>query len=356
MKNYMAGLQDLRGNTYLNPSWPAEVRPVNIVDRVAVHHDAMARPHSYDSVARYISEAAEHYKRLGPGLQYHFKIDNVGTIFWIRGFNQTLYAVGDYGYNRRCINICLDGYLHPNVNEQPTREQCEALEQLLTWLDSPDSNSAYGAFPYTRAGTFSHRNFSSTACCGNNMAWRVDHYRDNGVVPLNDTVYDWPEYQPAQPPAPAPTPAPPAAAPEWEKNAENVSPVTTFYAQKDGVPLVNLTNGQTERTYGVNTSFAIARRTKVGNQAYLITQYSASKNIWKGLPLDQLNTAQVPPSQADPTPLPTEPPVENPQAPVDVQQNEKLQDHDARLSALEKIVKAIQDFLSNLFKGFGGDK
>ena len=33
-------------------------------------------------MARYRSEAAAHYNRLGPGLQYHFKIDNTGEIFW----------------------------------------------------------------------------------------------------------------------------------------------------------------------------------------------------------------------------------------------------------------------------------
>jgi hypothetical protein len=42
------------------------------------------RPHDYDSAARYRTEAAAHYLRLGPGLQYHYKIDNVGTIFQTR--------------------------------------------------------------------------------------------------------------------------------------------------------------------------------------------------------------------------------------------------------------------------------
>lgn len=356
MKNYMASLQDLRGNAYLNPSWPAERRPAGYIQRVAVHHDAAVRPHSYDSIALYRQEAGAHYTRLGPGLQYHFKIDNVGTIFWIRGFDQTVYALGDYYWNQHSLNICLDGYFHPPHNQQPTREQLEALEQLLAWLDSPDSNKHYGGFPYTKGQTFAHREFSATACCGNNLAWRVAHYRTHGVVPKDDVPYDWPEYQPAPAPAPAPAPQPSTPAqPEYVQRAHDVANAT--YVATKQIGLINLANGQAERTYAAGTEFNIARTTAIGETQYLLTKYSADKNIWKGLPAADLKVKEAPaevpqpPSVENPTPLPTEPPVPNPEPPKEVQQDEKLQDHEARLGALEKIVKAISDFLASIFKG-----
>ncbi len=195
---------DVRGDTYLNPAWPQEQRPVGSISKIVVHHDAALRPHDYDSLARYRSEAAAHYQRLGPGLQYHFKIDNTGEIFWIRGFDQALYHAGDYNINRTSVAICLDGYFHPDVNQVPTREQYEALSQLLTWLCTE-----HPEFPAVQSDVFPHRAFSSTACCGDILVPFVDEYRNSRGNPnIPNVPYDWPEYQPATPTPPAGTPAP----------------------------------------------------------------------------------------------------------------------------------------------------
>ena len=98
MKTYP--ITDVRGDTYLNPAWPQEARSGTSITKIVVHHDAAMRAHDYDSMARYRSEAAAHYQRLGPGLQYHFKIDNTGEIFWIRPFEVATYHSGDYNVNR----------------------------------------------------------------------------------------------------------------------------------------------------------------------------------------------------------------------------------------------------------------
>jgi hypothetical protein len=108
---------------YINPTpavYDNGTHPRNLgqITSISVHHDAMQRPHSYNSVARYKAEAATHYQRLGPGLQYHFKIDNVGTIFQTRPLDEWLYVVGSQE-NVSTIAICLDGYFHPPYNEQP---------------------------------------------------------------------------------------------------------------------------------------------------------------------------------------------------------------------------------------------
>lgn len=207
MKDYIGNINDLRGDGYLNPT-PPEYRPVGNITSIIVHHDAATRPHDYDSVARYRSEAAAHYQNLGPGLQYHFKIDNVGEIFWIRPFNATLWQAGDLAVNRTSIAICLDGYFHSPVNQQPTREQLEALKQLLDWLCTQ-----HPEFPATTGDVYGHRQVTATACPGDLLFPYVDEYRRTGEITIPGSIgYDWPTFQPQAPtPAPVPpTPTPPS--------------------------------------------------------------------------------------------------------------------------------------------------
>jgi len=219
MKTYQ--ITDVRGDSYLNPAWPQEARAESVITKIVVHHDAAVRPHDYDSMARYRSEAAAHYTRLGPGLQYHFKIDNTGEIFWIRPFTQTTYHAGDYNVNRTSVAICLDGYFHPDVNQVPTREQYEALKQLLDWLCTQNPQ-----FPAVQSNVYPHRAFSSTACCGNILVPFVDEYRNtNGNPVIPNVAFDWPEMQPATPTSkPAATPIPPSVAPKYKvfKNGKQI--------------------------------------------------------------------------------------------------------------------------------------
>ena len=214
-------ITDVKGDTYLNPQWTEELRNVNSITKIIVHHDAAVRPHDYDSMARYRSEAAAHYQSLGPGLQYHWKIDNVGEIFWVRPFEQTLYQAGNYPINRTSIAVCLDGYFHPPYNQVPTREQYEALKQLLDWLSTSNPQ-----FPANQDDVYPHRAFSATACPGDVLTPFVDDYRNNGgniVIP--NVAFDWPEYQPATP-TPTPTPVTPAPTPP------SITP--TYKVYKDG--------------------------------------------------------------------------------------------------------------------------
>lgn len=199
---------NLTGDSYLNPSWSGHSRNVGQITSISIHHDASIRPHDYDSVARYRSEAAYHYNNLGPGLQYHYKIDNVGQIFAIRPHTTWLHVVGS-AENVTCLAICLDGNFE---TQQPTREQFEALYQLLENLCEQ-----HPEFPATWKDVRSHNDYSATACCGANLRNLIYPIKDKASAQaslLNRGEYDWPEYQNVPtlpPPAPViPTPTPPS--------------------------------------------------------------------------------------------------------------------------------------------------
>lgn len=253
MKSYLAEMIDLTSDGYLNPV-PAvydngtHIRKVSQITSISIHHDAIVRPHDYDSVARYYSEAAGHYERLGPGLQYHYKIDNVGQIFRIRPLETWLYAVGSTE-NVTTIAICLDGYMHNdnlNQGQDPTREQYEALGQLLTELceNHPE-------FPATWPDVRPHLDFSSTACCGNRFApWVFAIQKKTDALNIPTTaVYDWPSYQPgailtpvaprstpvAVPPVPGTPPSPTPTNQSHDYSAENNSLLKQLLALMQGL-------------------------------------------------------------------------------------------------------------------------
>ncbi len=273
----MDGIVDLTGDTYLNPSWPGHSRNENIIKTIAVHHDAALRPHDYDSIARYRSEAQGHYARLGPGLQYHYKIDNTGVIFKIRPHNVFLWHAGDDYGNVNGIAICLDGYFHPDANQVPTREQYEALQQLLDWLCTKNPQ-----FPADQDDVFPHRHYSATACCGNTLVPFVDAYRVNsGTVAVPNVAYDWPEFQPQVNPTPTPPPA----------------PTTEIH---DGLYRVFL-NGKQIAAYAKLTG----AQTKVRDNPGAIIKYHGVE-----VPYEVPVPPPTPITPVEPTPTPTIPPVE----------------------------------------------
>lgn len=224
MKKYP--VTDLTGDNYLDPIGASydngtHQRAVGTITSISVHHDASIRPHDYDSVARYHGEAAAHYTRLGPGLQYHYKIDNVGEIFKIRPLTTWLYSVGS-AENVTNLAICLDGNFE---TQQPTREQFEALYQLLEELCE-----RHPEFPATWPDVRPHADFSATACCGanlRNLIYPINSKTTAQAQLLNRGEFDWPQLQPSAPvptpvptppsipaPAPAPLPTPPVPAVE----------------------------------------------------------------------------------------------------------------------------------------------
>lgn len=203
MKDYIGHATDWTGDSYLNPPWPGHTRNVNTITSIAVHHTADTRLHDYDDMAVTRQEAAYHYNNLGPGIMYHYKVTNLGDIIKLRPHEVWLYAVGS-AENTSTINVVLDGNFE---NQQPTREQFEALYQLLENLCTQ-----HPEFPATWPDVRSHNDYSATACCGANLRNRILAIQDQASAQaqlLNVGEFDWPELQPnvpSLPNTPAPTP------------------------------------------------------------------------------------------------------------------------------------------------------
>jgi cell division protein FtsN len=221
-----------------------------VITSISVHHDASFRPHDYDSVARYHAEAAEHYTRLGPGLQYHYKIDNTGVIFKIRPHEVWTYTVGT-AENVTCLAICLDGNFE---NQEPTKEQFEALYQLIKNLCTE-----HPEFPATWPDVRSHNDYSSTACCGANLRGHILPIQDEASAQaqlLNQGTYDWPEYQPGEPkPKPKdPAPIPPTPAPTPVPTIPDTPPEPK---PKDQTDVINETNGIVKQILAIIKQIAV---------------------------------------------------------------------------------------------------
>lgn len=206
MEDYLADIIDLTGDGQLAPAWPGHARSVGSITSISIHHEAQNRPHDYDSIARYRQEATYQNTVSVPGskgLQYHYKIDNVGQIFKVRPHETWLWTVGS-DENVTTLAICLDGNFE---TQQPTREQFEALYQLLKNLCTE-----HPEFPATWKDVRPHCDFSATACPGGNLRNRIFAIVDEASAKaqlLNVGEYDWPEYQPGYQPTPPLPPVPP---------------------------------------------------------------------------------------------------------------------------------------------------
>lgn len=292
MKQYE--VVNLTGDKYLNPAWSGHSRNLGSITSISVHHNAIQRPHDYDSVALYRNEAASHYRSLGQGLQYHWCIDNIGTRFKIRPHEMWLHVVGS-AENTSTLAICLDGNME---NQQPTREQLESLYQLLLELCTKTP-----AIPAVWKDVRPHADFSPTACCGANLRNRIYAIQDEASAKaqlLNQGTFDWPELQPSAPVTPStPIPTPPSIE-------------IKFRVMKDGKQV---------GAYTIDTNAWNKYKSTPGSRIMA----SSGGDV-----TEELRLKFEPPA----------PPKHDDHA-----------DIHKRLSALEAAVKSIQDFLSNLFKG-----
>lgn len=328
MKTYP--IVNLQGDGYLNPSWPSHQRSVGAIKHIAIHHDAVQRPHSYDSVARYRGEAREHYNRLGPGLQYHYKIDNVGTIYHIRPVTTWLYAVGTNA-NTSTVHICLDGYFHAPYNQNPTREQYEALSQLIIRLT--------GELRVPYANVWGHRSFKSTACPGDILAPYVFQISSKATAEnIPNVPYDWPELQP-KPPVVEPPKPPVDTRPEYEKNFKPVS--KTMWVE-GGATVLDLANGK--KLLGEvadNTQMDIGGETKVGSAEYWISKYWVDKKTY---------SKAIPKAQLKDTPDVVEPPTPPVAPPPEEQNDDWGQMNNTLLKQILALLQQLVDKISSIFK------
>jgi len=209
--------------------------PISNINKLIVHHDAQFRSSAYDNLSRWNAQARLHISQ-GQGrggIQYHFKIDNIGGIYQLNPLGETLWHATNLDVNYHSIAICLDGYFHAPKNQKPTYEQYQALKWLL------DTLSADKRFPANQDDVYGHREVAqlATACCGDNLIGFVRTYRKTKGnlaiprVPRNDGTV------PAiEPPKPTPTPPPPPTPPK---------PVVNKYVRY-ATPKVLITNKATK--------------------------------------------------------------------------------------------------------------
>lgn len=250
-------IHDVTSNQVLNPAWPENSRPVNWINKIVVHHDAINRPHEYDDIPRYEMEAGYQNHTSIPGsrgLQYTYRISNLGDIYLVRPHGTFLWHCGDYPVNQHSIAICLDGNFELQA---PTQEQFEALKQLLDEL-----STQHPEFPAAQGDVYPHRAFYATACPGTNLVDWVNAYRTgHGAIAVPQVGYDWPSLQPGfepstptpvavapdvvvpgvgsvETPEPAPEPTPEPTHPEVTGNGQPSGDIPVTVIQPDGTPVV----------------------------------------------------------------------------------------------------------------------
>ncbi len=134
------------------------------IDTVVIHHDAVIRPTSYNTLKRLISEANTHIADNWGHISYHYSIDNVGDVYQCVNEKEICYHAGNYDVNIRSLAIKLDGNME---TQQPTPAQIKSLQALLVYLTSqrPDLPKIVAA------SVKGHRDvrLAPTACPGRNL-------------------------------------------------------------------------------------------------------------------------------------------------------------------------------------------
>lgn len=153
-----------------NRSWYK--REVSGIKKIVVHHTASRQNNNSDD-SQLREEANHHINTNGwPGLSYTFMILPNGNIHQLNNFDDVTWTDGT---NWDCIAICLKGYFHPDINENPTEAQKKSLKELLDHLCTQ-----HPEFPAVQSDVVGHRERSQTACPGDRLFPLVKEYRDKG--------------------------------------------------------------------------------------------------------------------------------------------------------------------------------
>lgn len=145
------------------------INPKSRINKVIIHHDGQWRPDSYDSFKRYYAQAKYHIGKGYGHISYHFKIDNVGTIFQNLDLDERAYHAGSWWTNLTSIAICFDG----NMDIQSlTEAQIASYKKLMRHLTTqrPD-------LPKVLQGSEKgHKEIKSTACPGKHTMPIIHEY------------------------------------------------------------------------------------------------------------------------------------------------------------------------------------
>lgn len=172
---------------YLQPGRSWYTRNVNTIKVFSIHHDAI--PQDNRSADEVMTQIYNTHKAEGwPGMSYHYYIHRDGTIYQV---NKHEWVTWVDSINWDCIGIVLNGYFHPSVNNQPTKEQLISLRALLDNL-----STQHPEFPADQSGVYGHRERFATACPGDNLFGYVKDYRVKlGKVDWGNPVVVPPDYK-----------------------------------------------------------------------------------------------------------------------------------------------------------------
>lgn len=145
-------------------------RDVEDVEVITVHHTAS--PKLYDDFLELDHIYSAHVKNGWPGAAYHFVITSSGNIYQLNDLTDVTWHDTR---NWDSIGVCMVGYFHPDINEQPSEKQLNALRWLLDALCE-----SHPEFPASHGDVVGHRERASTACPGNNLFPKVVEYREKG--------------------------------------------------------------------------------------------------------------------------------------------------------------------------------
>lgn len=160
-----------------NGCWPQ--RPIAAIKKIVIHHTAA--PFDNRSNDERLQQHADFEVKTEnwPGLSYHYMIMKDGQIYQLNECTDSSYTDG---INYESLAICLDGYFHPDVNNQPTPEQLQSLQDLLDkTINDPNG------IVVTKDDVVGHRehiaaSLGGTACPGDLLMPYVIQYRTTGKI------------------------------------------------------------------------------------------------------------------------------------------------------------------------------
>ena len=126
------------------------------IEKIVVHHSAIKMDKRLSDETLLDQIMRVHVGHDWPGLSYHYVICPNGHI---HKCNEHTDITWHDTINNDSLGILVCGYFHPDVNDEPTKEQLISLKELLDWLCTENPQ-----FPADEEDVVGHRDRSATAC------------------------------------------------------------------------------------------------------------------------------------------------------------------------------------------------
>jgi N-acetyl-anhydromuramyl-L-alanine amidase AmpD len=159
---------------YRSRNWPSS-RATNKIKFLVVHYTAIAGNVAGDvntdlAVLRQIRNG--HQANGWPGLSYHFVIPKSGRVYQTNDLTEITFHDGK---NVESVGICLDGYFHPQFNQNPTHEQFRSLQAVLDKLRAD--------LGLELSAVIGHREVKGTTSCPGDILFPfVQNYNRTGFL------------------------------------------------------------------------------------------------------------------------------------------------------------------------------